>query len=127
MNENADRASRRGEDVGGVIVFGPRTAPDALGGTAGGTPAGASEELVEVVDQCGSPQDLCDAEGACFTMKELGMRDACAQPPRVHEDCGGGPAEGDGATALFVAPPLPPSLPFVVVAPTPCCCCCFPP
>ena len=99
MNGDADRASRRGEDVGGVIVFGPRTVPDALGGTAGGTPADASEELVEVVDQCGSPQDLCDAEGACFTMKELGMRDAGAQPPRVNEDRGGGPAEADYGAA----------------------------
>ena len=99
MNGDADRASRRGEDVGGVIVFGPRTAPDALGGTAGGTPTDASEKLVEVVDPCGSPQDLCDAEGACYTMKERGLRDACAQQPRVNEDCGGGPAEADYGAA----------------------------
>ena len=77
-------------------AIGPRTAPDALGGTAG---TDASEELVEVVDQCGSPQDLCDAEGAYYTMKELGLRVACARQPRVNEDCGGGPAEADYGAA----------------------------
>jgi hypothetical protein len=104
---NEDARSRRGEDVGGVIVFWRRTAPDALcvalsrqdGGTAGGSPTDASEELVEVVDPCGLPQDLSDAEGASYTMKELGLRNARAQQPRVSEDCGGGAAEAEYGAA----------------------------
>jgi hypothetical protein len=32
-------------------------------------------------------------------MKKLGLRDACAQQPRVNEDCGGGPAEADYGAA----------------------------